>query len=70
MQGTQQVLEQMLEGTGGAPELGDGEVVDAYLALVRDGLGRMPARAAGRTRVRGGGPPEAGPQRASGEDHR
>jgi AcrR family transcriptional regulator len=40
--GARQFLEQMIENDDGSPRLGDEEVVDAYLALVRDGLRRRP----------------------------
>ena len=36
--GARQFLEQMIEGDDGGPGLDDEAVVDAYLALVRDGL--------------------------------
>jgi len=38
--GARQFLEQMIESENGGPGLDDEAVVDAYLALVRDGLAR------------------------------
>ena len=43
--GARHFLEQMIESVDG---LGDEAVVDAYLALVRDGLRRRPGRAPAR----------------------
>jgi len=40
--GARHFLEQMIESADGSPCLGDEEVVDAYLALVRGGLHRRP----------------------------
>lgn len=51
--GARQFLEQMMESVDG---LGDEAVVDAYLALVRDGLRRRPRNGAGAAGRRSAGP--------------